>query len=179
MGAMRITDDERIKRIRAKQGPHLPSDELTVSLIAMQGYSDVEIEEIFHLKKGIMRIWRKMYPSFDSALKDGRTLVDAKVTAALYRNAVGYEYTHEVITKTGSIVTITETVKPETNAQRLWLSSRNSAWKQASGVTVNNNNNNVNENGVRAETKQELTSSILALIKPADFIDGECETVTD
>lgn len=168
--------------IRKVNGPHLPSDELVVKMIAMQGYTDDEIEAIFGLPCGIMAKWKSAYPSFAAALEDGRTVADANVVAALYKNCIGYTKTKDVLVGTGQdaqVITLEEEIGGDTNAQKFWLQSRSKSFQpQTAKTIINNNNTNTNSPiGVRNETKLELMASILNLVKPADYIEGEAERV--
>lgn len=118
-----------------------------VYLIAAAGMSDSEMCRVFGVSMGKLRQWRLMYKDFDEAISRGRLLVDAKVTEALYRNAVGHSEVNRVVTKRYDEdgVLVGEDVREEVvnvpgqlAAQKFWLTNRNrEAWQERKEVQVN------------------------------------------
>ena len=74
--------------------------------------------------------YRNRYPEFQEALKVSREIADIQVENALYREAVGYHYTEEMVTNAGEVVTVRKFARPSTTAQIFWLKNRKPAnWR--------------------------------------------------
>jgi len=146
----------------------LPEFPDVVRAIAMQGCTDDELAFSFGLDPKIIRSWRKLYPDFNEAIKEGRTIADLQVIQALHSKAIGHSYETDVI-KDGEVHTVTKYVGPETNAIKYWLSNRDpERWNRTAmhlQLTGKKGEPPVGV-GVKQETKLELMSSILSLIQP-------------
>ncbi len=137
----------------------------------MQGCTDDELAFSFGLDPKIIRSWRKMYPSFDEAIEEGRTVADLQVIEALHKKAVGYSYEKDIVVRNGkevSIETIEHVVEPETNSIKFWLQNRDSKrWNVAAHVQLSGKRDEPPIGiGVKSETKVDLINSILGLIQP-------------
>jgi hypothetical protein len=146
-------------------GVFLPDKEQMVRLIAMKGATDDEIEDIFLCPRGSMAKWKKLYPSLAKALEQGRSVPDADVMYALYKNATGYDYEEEqaVGGKSPTVLSVKRHRPAEFAAQKYWLGNRvgwNSVERTehtgAGGGSI----------GVKQETRNDIIDSILTLIKP-------------
>lgn len=158
---------DEIKDRPVQEAVFLPSNEHLVKMIAMQGADDEEIAQMFGVPYEHFRAWRKLYPSFNEALNEGRLAVDAEVTYALYRNATGFEYEEETATPKGGIVTLKKQARPETNAQKYWLENRRpDLWRSASTTRHTGKDDAHSVDGVPIETRTQLIDSICALIAP-------------
>lgn len=169
-------------RRAAKQdiGHFLPAAPEVVKAIAMGGFTDDDIALMMGLDPVIIEKWREMYPSFDKALEDGRTVADMEVVQALHKNATGAVVKRDVPIKvktaygrgeykeTVEIHTITEERPPETNAIKMWLQNRDpERWNRAAThVQMTGKKDEPTIDGVKPETKMEVMSSILSLIQP-------------
>lgn len=147
----------------------LPDYPDQVRAIAMRGLSDTEMAAVFGISPKLLESWRAFYPSFDEAIRSGRTAADARVVQALFDNAVGFEYDEDVVlrTKDGAWV---ETVKKkklgETAAQKYWLNNRQSEhWGEKTQIG-GDRSPGAKPIGIRDETKQDVINSILNLISP-------------
>ena len=143
-----------------------------VRAIAMQGVTDDEHAFSFGLNPSIIRGWRKLYPDFDEAVKEGRTVADLQVIEALHKKAIGHTYDTDVVIKHGndySIETIAKHEPPETNAIKYWLSNRDPDRWNRTALHIQHTGKKGEPDiglGVKQETKMELMSSILSLIQP-------------
>lgn len=149
-----------------QQAVFLPSNEHLVKMIAMQGADDEEIAAMFGVPYEHFKAWRKLYPSFNDALNQGRLSVDAEVTYALYKQTQGFEYSEETATPKGGIVTVKRFARPDTSAQKYWLENRRpDLWRTASTTRVTGKNDDTPV-GMKIETRNELIDSIVSLIAP-------------
>lgn len=138
----------------------------------MQGCTDDELAFSFGLDPKIIRSWRKLYPSFDKAIEEGRTVADLQVVEALHKKAIGYSYDKDVVVRNGKEVYIEQmehVVEPEFQSIKFWLSNRDGErWnKAATQLRVGGTKDDMPIGiGVKSETKLELINSILGLIQP-------------
>ena len=177
----------RKKRVVRNQSGHLraeghrlflPDHLEQVRAIAMRGIPEKQMCEIFDISPRQMGKWKSQYPLFKDALEAGYTDADAAVLAALYQSAVGYTHDEEKIFQWDGEIVRAETVKhykPDVAAIKLWLTNRQQEnWKDRNHTNVSGKNDD-SPIGIRDETKMEVVSSILALIKPKSdnvVIDG-------
>jgi len=156
----------------------LPDHLEQVRAIAMRGIDEEQMSEIFDISPRQMGKWKAQYPLFKDALEAGYTDADAAVLAALYQSAVGYTHDEEKIFQWDGEIVRAETVKhykPDVAAIKLWLTNRQGDnWKDRHHTNVSGKDDH-SPIGIRDETKMEVMSSILALIKPKPdnaVIDG-------
>jgi len=191
MPAKRITKVKRAVRnnaghLRAEgQRLFLPDHLEQVRAIAMRGIPEEQMCEIFDISPRQMGRWKAQYPLFKDALEAGYTDADAAVLAALYQSAVGYTHDEEKIFQWDGEIVRAETVKhykPDVAAIKLWLTNRQQEnWKDRHHTNMSGKDDN-SPIGIRDETKMEVMSSILALIKPKSdnvLIDGRTGEVED
>lgn len=156
-------------RRRTDPSTFLPEFPDVVKAIAMQGVTDEELAFSFGLNPNIIKGWRKIYPDFDKAIEEGRTIADLQVIEALHKKAIGHSYETDIVVKHGkdySIETITKTDPPETNAIRYWLSNRDpKRWSDRRHLQVTGKKDEPGI-GVKQESKVELMQSIISLIQP-------------
>lgn len=156
--------------------PHafLPNLLDQVKAIAMQGLGDDEMAALFGIPQDQFAKWKDFYPSFAKAIEAGRTQADAEVVVALFKSAVGYSHLEEKVfydSNDGSIIRADTTrhYAPNLPSIKLWLTNRKKdQWKDRSDVRVGGSNRAGDDDapiGVRDETKLELMSSILSLIR--------------
>ena len=150
----------------------LPDYPEQVKAIAMRGLSDSEMAAVFGIKPAQLKKWKKFYPSFAEAIEEGRTLADAKVVKALFEKATGYAHPETKVhfDKFGDVHTfnVTKHYAPDTRAAEFWLTNRQKQnWKTHQHIAVTGKKGEPPVNpGIRQETKEEVMSSILSLIKP-------------
>jgi hypothetical protein len=163
----------------------LPDHLDQVRAIAMRGVSEKEMCDIFDIHPRMMTLWKKQFPLFQKALADGYTDADSAVLSALYQSAVGYTHDEEKIFQWDGDIIRTDTqkhYKPDVTAIKLWLTNRQrNHWQDRHHTNVAGKHDD-SPIGIRDETKMEVMSSILALIKPKPdtlTIDGETGEVDD
>lgn len=163
----------------------LPDHLEQVRAIAMRGITQDEMSEMFDIDRRQLGTWKKQYPAFKEALEGGYTDADAAVLSSLYQSAVGYTHDEEKIFQWDGEIIRAQTVKhykPDMAAIKLWLTNRQKEnWKDRHHSNVSGTNDHL-PIGIRDETKAELMSSILSLIKPKPdsvTIDGHTGQVED
>lgn len=116
---------------------------------ARDGLIDKQIAENIGVAYSTFREWVKKFPALSAALKKGKEVVDRQVENALFKSAVGYEYTEitKELTDSGMKVTkrVTKQVAPNPTSAIFWLKNRKpDEWRdkketQVSGeMSVNN-----------------------------------------
>lgn len=139
-----------------------------VKAIAMRGLTDDEMAPLMGISESLLASWKAYYPTFAKAIDEGRTTADAQVVAALHANAVGYDYeTDEVVRsrRGAEVVTVKKRFLGETQAQKYWLSNRDSRhWNTTQPISVHTPKGESLR--VRNESKDEVINSILNLIRP-------------
>ena len=160
----------------------LPDHLDQVRAIAMQGIEEEQMSELFDISPRQMGLWKKQYPLFKEALESGYTDADAAVLGALYQVATGYTHDEEKIFQWDGEVIRADTIKhykPDVQAIKLWLTNRQREHWADRNQTEHSGNKD-SPIGIRDETRLEVMSSILALIKPKSdnvTIDGRTGNV--
>lgn len=152
----------------------LPNHEQQVRMIAMKGATDDEIADVFGVSREAFQKWRRLYPSFEKALDEGRSVIDADVMFKLYQQTQGYHYTEQVAAgKDAEVVEVERYSKPDTAAIKYWLQCRKpDQWSDRTVVSGGKGKDGKElPVGVKVETRNEIMDSILAMIKPKP--DGE------
>lgn len=95
---------------------------------ARDGLTDEQIAQNVGVATRTIYDWKNKFPQFSQALKQGKEVVDRQVENALFKRALGYEYTEvtEELTDFGMKVTkkVKKQVAPDTTAQIFWLKNR-------------------------------------------------------
>lgn len=153
-------------------GVFLPDKEQMVRMIAMKGATDDEIEDIFLCPRGSLGKWKLMYPSLAKALDSGRSVPDADVMYAMYKNAIGYDYEEEqaVGGKDPCVLTVRRHRPAEFSAQKHWLSNR-IGWKGTE--RMEHTGAGGGPIGVKQETRNDIIDTILALVKSKPDVEAE------
>lgn len=144
----------------------LPGKEQIAKIIALQGATDEQIEVICNVPKGTVKKWRKLYAGFDEAIKDGRTACDADVLYAMYRSAVGFDFTEEqaVGGRTPQVLEVKRYALPSVQAQKHWLKNRQrTLWPDRAELTGSNGEPLGHK---PPENRLSLIDSIVALVQP-------------
>ena len=151
---------------KSKDVVFLPDHLDQVTAIAMRGSTDAEMAAIFGIPDDLITKWRAFYPSFELAIQKGRTRADVGVVKALYQNATGFSYEEDAVTKDGDVITVKKFQRPDTVAQKYWLNNRQSDnWGEKHQVG-GDRSPGAKPIGINDESKKDLISSILGLIKP-------------
>ncbi len=116
--------------------------------LASKGCTDNEIASAFGVSVRTINRWKKEHVSFLKKLEIGKEAADAKVEAALYKRAIGYEYeeteTLLEMDKDGNrkplkVKKTKKHVPSETMAGMYWLNNRSrksGAWSQRQDLNV-------------------------------------------
>lgn len=96
---------------------------------ARDGCIDKDIAHNIGISENTFCRWKKRSPTILEALRQSKQVADRKVESALYRSALGYQFTEVTRERdeTGAMVVTKEVikdVKPNTTAQVFWLKNR-------------------------------------------------------
>lgn len=105
---------------------------LLISGWTRDGYNFEDIAKKIGITRETFKEWRKEYPEFDEAMREGREITDYKVENALLKSALGYKTKESKITvimRYGEVVekqkeTLTKEVAPNVTAIQTWLYNR-------------------------------------------------------
>lgn len=95
--------------------------------LCLLGARDKDLADFFSVEEKTINNWKKDYPDFLQAIKEGKDQADAEVADRLYRRAMGYEHPEEKIFLYRGRPVIVPTVKhyaPDTTAAIFWLKNR-------------------------------------------------------
>ncbi len=121
-----------------------------IKMWLFHGETNAGVAEKLGINKDSLYEYQKKYPEFSDLLKTSKENIDFQVENALLKNALGYTYEEEIMTKEG-IVKIEKVAKPETTAQIFWLKNRQKAnWKDKWDI----------ENHISVETIKEVLQQL-------------------
>ena len=120
---------------------------------ARNGLTDEQIASNMGITRAALYNWKKKFVDIFDALKRGKEIVDIQVENALYKSALGYQFTevtkertYNDKTETYEFVVTKEVVKevqPNTTAQIFWLKNRKPAeWRDRKDIEANIRMNN-------------------------------------
>ncbi|MFA5348132.1 MAG: hypothetical protein WC294_08340 [Methanoregula sp.] len=96
--------------------------------VSRKGKTNPEIAASLGIVESTLHEWRKKYPEFSDALKEGKEEADSRVEASLFQRATGYDLDVEETTEYpdgGMQVKRTKKhIAPDTTAQIFWLKNR-------------------------------------------------------
>lgn len=101
---------------------------------ARDGLTDAQIATNMGITDSTFYEWKKKYPEFSDALKEGKDVVDRQVENALLKSALGYMYDEVTEERRDDELVVTKVVhkevQPNTTAQIFWLKNRKRAeWR--------------------------------------------------
>lgn len=95
------------------------------------GFTDLGLATLFDVCKATINRWKRKYPEFKQAIKEGKNIFDTTIVeAALLKRALGYNYnetTKELDPKTKKMVNtkrVRKHVSGDVKAQTFWLRNR-------------------------------------------------------
>ena len=113
------------------------------------GLTDEQIAGIFEIAVSTLYEWKKEFPEFSEAIKNGKEEADVKIAASLYKRATGHKEKKTIPiklkeTKNGEgsterveLVEVEDYYPPEVSAQIFWLKNRNpQMWRDKKEVEV-------------------------------------------
>lgn len=105
----------------------------TAHQLSLLGQRDYEIAKVFGVSRMTLYSWKKKYPKFALAIKQGRDFANGMVASAMYRAAIGGHVEEEVVMKqpdgTKTIGTTRRYIAPDVKAGKFILSSREKAFQ--------------------------------------------------
>lgn len=112
--------------------------------MALLGGNDEQIAAALNIQTSTLYEWKKNYPEFSEALKEGKEVADAKVATSLYKRALGYSFKETAEESKPSAAgakiahrTITKHIPPDTTAAIFWLKNRQPhLWRDRKEVEV-------------------------------------------
>ncbi|MDT2491643.1 helix-turn-helix domain-containing protein [Enterococcus avium] len=96
---------------------------------ARDGLSDEQVAANMGISRSTLNAWKKKFPDISDTLKKGKDVADREVENALFKRAVGYEFTEitEELMDSG-VLRVTKKVRkqvaPDTGAAAFWLKNR-------------------------------------------------------
>ena len=108
------------------------------------GLIEVEIAKRLGISMTTLKDYKNRYPTFMSALKRGKEVIDYEVEQKLLKRAMGYNYVETKVTtdpEGGETTSTTNKhVLPDTTAQIFWLKNRKpKEWRDKQELEVNGN----------------------------------------
>jgi len=61
----------------------------TALKLSLAGFTDDQMADFFEINPDTLYEWKKRYPAFSEALKNGKAVADANVASTLYQRAMG------------------------------------------------------------------------------------------
>lgn len=107
---------------------------------ARDGLVDEQIAHNLGINVSTLYDYKKKYPEFTEALKNGKDDIDVMVENSLLKRALGYTY--DEVTLEGGVETkrVVKEVQPDTTAQIFWLKNRRpQAWRDKQEIDMNAN----------------------------------------
>ena len=107
------------------------------------GAIDEQLAVVFDTSVVTLNSWKKKFPKFLKALKEGKAYRDEHVVRSLYERAMGYEHPEtKVFNDHGEIITheIIKHYPPDPTAMIFWLKNRQpEKWRDKKDVEVDAN----------------------------------------
>lgn len=99
------------------------NDKKKIIELAKFGLTDAQISSALGFGEATLNRNKKKDPEFWESLKRSKEIADEMVEKALFRRAIGYEYTEEFATKDGA-VSCERVAHPDVTACIFWLKNR-------------------------------------------------------
>jgi hypothetical protein len=107
------------------------------------GLTDQDLADFFEVSRATVIEWKKRFPAFGDAVKQGKLVADAEVASKLYQRAIGYKHKEEKIFQYKGKPVVVKTVKrypPDPVAAKFWLTNRQKElWKDRQDHTIDFN----------------------------------------
>lgn len=137
-------------------------------LALMAGFTDLDLARLLRVSQMTLLNWRKKYPEFDEAVREGRKQADIKVANALFAAATGAKIEAVKIfydSKLGETVEhkYIEHHTPNVQSAIFWLTNRDPEnWKQTSRLEQSGPDGGPIETSMKYEFSQDTLQAALA-----------------
>lgn len=91
---------------------------------ARGGLSEKQIAHNLGISYASFRNYKKKHEELRTVLYRGKEVIDLQVENAMLKLALGYSYDEVTYENGVEVKRVTKTVKPDVNAQRIWLMNR-------------------------------------------------------
>ena len=117
-----------------------PDNLLRIEAWCRDGLTEEDIAKKIGITRTTLSVWKNSFPALVDALKRGKEVVDILVENALYKRAMGYEFTEtkETSYKDGEgklfkrVEKFVKKLAPDVTAQIFWLKNRKKdEWRDA------------------------------------------------
>lgn len=135
------------------------------------GADDARMAQLFDVSTVTLNAWKKEFPEFLNALKEGKDIADANVGKSLYQRACGYSHPDVEVKVIDGQVVMVDLIKhypPDTGAAMAWLKNRQpSLWRDRKEVDMSSSDGSM--------TPKEAVKIDAALIKSVlTKLNDEC-----
>ena len=107
--------------------------------LCLQGAIDTQLAALFKVCVDTIGEWKRVYPSFSSAIRRGKDELDSQVEKSLFKRAMGYEHPAVKIflTKSGEVVEapFIQRYAPDPTSMIFWLKNRRpKEWRESQQI---------------------------------------------
>lgn len=98
-----------------------------VTRLCLLGLTDKQLAAALEISEATLNLWKAQHPEFSESMQAGKVDADAKVAAALYQRATGYEVEVEELVGRGKdrrVVKLKQYVASDASAAFRWLNCR-------------------------------------------------------
>lgn len=108
-----------------------------VKVWCMRGMRSEELAELMEITTRTLRNWCHQSPSLAAAIKLSKSIADAQVEYATFKNATGYYYEEDVMAGNGTVARLQKWQPANQSTQRWWLMNRQPAsWRDTQHIEV-------------------------------------------
>jgi hypothetical protein len=115
-----------VKKKKREKGP-APDIIRQAQILAIKGFTDEEMAEMFGVCRRTISTWKVEYPQFAKSVQEGKEIADAGVERSLFERATGYSHPDVHISNYQGTITKTPIIKhypPDPTAMIFWLKNR-------------------------------------------------------
>jgi hypothetical protein len=136
-------ETQELVRAEGRPSKYQPEYAEQTYKLCLLGATDPEIANFFDVCEATVHNWKRDFPEFLEAIKNGKIKADAQVAYKLHGRAVGAEWEEEqaIKVKTGQftedvkIVKVNRVAPPDTGAAIMWLTNRQKAlWRNTQSL---------------------------------------------
>ena len=125
--------------MRGKYETHVKPKLDLIAQWARDGAIERDIAKKLGVSESTFSGYKKEHPELMETLTVNKEVADARVESALYKRAIGYEYTEtskEVGPDGTKTKTTTKQVAPDVTAQIYWLNNRPDRWRNKQDISI-------------------------------------------